>query len=355
MLSVILGYTELVMEKIPPSDPTHADLFEINNAAARSVDITRQLLAFARKQTIVPKVVDLNAIVESMLKMLRRLIGENIELTWSPGTELWPVKVDPAQVDQILANLCVNARDAIAGAGKIAIETKNIEIDEVYGKKNGGCAPGVYVALAISDNGAGMDKKTLKNIFEPFFTTKNVDKGTGLGLATIYGIVKQNDGFINVYSEPGVGSTFKIYLSRHAGDVQEKMTTQVSPAPLSRGETVLLVEDEPAIMKMTQLMLKRMGYKVLMAGTPSRAVALAKEHAGNIDLLISDVVMPEMDGRTLSDRIIAIRPGLKTLFMSGYTANIIAGHGVVEEGTNFMQKPFSVNDLGAKIRSVLGR
>ena len=354
MLSVILGYTELCLEKIAPSDPLHGDLTEIYNAAGRSVDITGQLLAFARKQTIVPKVVDLNALIESTLKMLRRLIGEDIELVWRGFGGLWCIKVDPIQVDQILANLCVNARDAITGVGKIVIETRNVAIDETYCVNHEGAAPGEYVMLAIRDNGAGMDKETIRYIFDPFFTTKEIDKGTGLGLSTIYGIVKQNNGFINVCSEIGKGSTFKIHLPRYDGNVQEKIPERESRKPTGRGESILLVEDEPAIRKMAQSMLKRLGYEVLAAGTPGEAVAMAKENRGTFDLLMSDVVMPEMNGRDLSRKISDICPDVKTLFMSGYTANVISDYGVVEEGTNFIQKPFSVKELGSKIKSVMG-
>ncbi len=353
MLSVILGYTDLALEKTPSSDPLHADLTEVYNAASRSADITRQLLAFARKQTIVPKIVELNVLIESSLKMLMRLIGENIDLDWHPANELWRIKIDPIQVDQILANLCVNARDAISGTGKIIIETGNAHIDEAYSANHEDATPGDYVMLAFSDDGSGMDNKTLHNIFEPFFTTKDIDRGTGLGLATIYGIVKQNKGFINVNSEPGKGTAFEIYLPRYMSDAQDKISTGASKGPSGRGETVLLVEDEPAIRKMAQSMLRRLGYTVLTAETPSDAVITAKENSRNIDLLLSDVVMPEMNGRELSNKIRAICPKAKLLFMSGYTANVIANHGIVEEGTNFIQKPFSKKDLGEKIRFVL--
>jgi two-component system, cell cycle sensor histidine kinase and response regulator CckA len=353
MLSVIVGFTEMAMDKMQPDDPLHADLAEILKAARRSIDITRQLLAFARKQTIAPKVVDLNTIVESMLRMLGRLIGENIDLAWMPGKQLWAVKIDPAQIDQILANLCVNARDAIEGVGKVTIETGNITFDDAYCEVHAGFLPGEFVLLAISDNGRGMDEETLGNIFEPFFTTKGVAEGTGLGLATVYGIVKQNNGYINVYSEPANGTTFRIYLPRHVGEQHHMIAATKIPTPVGRGETVLLVEDEPSIMRMAKMMLKRLGYQVLAVGSPRQALNLAEQHAGAIDLLITDVVMPEMSGRNLANQIHDLYPRIKTLFMSGYTANVIAHNGVLDEGVNFIQKPFSLHDLGIKVRLVL--
>ena len=355
MLSVILGYTEMALDKVQSQHPLHADLIEILKAATRSSNITRQLLAFARKQTIAPKVVDLNAVVESMLKMLRRLIGEDIDLDWRPGNALWAVKIDPAQLDQILANLCVNARDAIEGVGKVTIETGNTVFDEAYCEVHAGYSVGEYVLLAVSDDGCGMNQEVINNLFEPFFTTKAVTEGTGLGLATIYGIVKQNNGFINVYSEPGQGSTFKIYLPRQTATQRQAGVASQARTPLSRGETVLLVEDEPAIMRMAQMMLRSLGYRVIAAGTPNLAIELAREHGGELSLLLTDVVMPEMNGRDLARQLSALCPGVKTLFMSGYTANVIAHHGVLEEGMAFIQKPFSMNELGVKIRMVLDR
>jgi len=353
MLSVIVGYSEMAMEKVPPNDPIHADLSEILTAAKRSTEITRQLLAFARKQTIAPRVLDLNETVENMLKMLRRLIGEDIDLAWRPGGKLWLVKIDPAQVDQILVNLCVNARDAIAGIGRITIETGNVSFDEANCNVHEGFSPGEFILLSVSDNGCGMNEMTLGNLFEPFFTTKGVGRGTGLGLSTVYGIVKQNKGFINVCSELGKGATFKIYLPRHTDKSLQKRAASQINTPTSCGETVLLVEDEPAIMRMAQKMLQKLGYHVLAAGTPSQALDVAKELAGGIDLLITDVIMPEMNGRELSNLLGILHPGLKTLFMSGYTADVIAHHGVLEKGMYFIQKPFSVDELGVKVKTLL--
>jgi two-component system cell cycle sensor histidine kinase/response regulator CckA len=353
MLSVILGYAELALDNVDPSEPLHADLNEILIAARRSTEITRQLLAFARKQTIAPKVLDLNANVEGILKMLRRLIGEDIDLSWRPQKPLWKIKIDPSQLEQVLANLCVNARDAINGVGKVTIETHMVTLDKAYCADHAGFVPGEFVLLAVSDDGCGMDKETLDNIFEPFFTTKDVNKGTGLGLATIYGVVKQNNGFINVYSEPGKGTTVKIYLPRQAGKAEPKTTEIVTKVPTSRGEAVLLVEDEAAIRKMAQMMLERLGYKVLATGAPDEALRLAAEHPGGIDLLITDVVMPGMNGRDLADQMHTLDPAIKTLFMSGYTADVIAHRGVLEKGVQFIHKPFSKKDLAVKVREVL--
>jgi signal transduction histidine kinase len=354
MLGVILGYTELAMDAVDPSQPLHGDLSEIRTAAERSAVLTRQLLAFARKQIISPRTLDLNQTVEGTLNMLRWLIGENIELVWLPGENLPRVKVDPSQVDQILANLCVNARDAIADLGRITIETSVVAIDEAYCATHVGFTPGPYVVLAVSDNGCGMDQQTLGAIFEPFFTTKEFGQGSGLGLATVYGSVKQNGGFVNVYSEPGQGTTLRIYLPPD----EDRAASVRSAAPtVAHGgqETILLVEDEPAILKMTATMLRGQGYAVLAASSPSEAIRLAQSHSGRMDLLLTDVVMPEMNGGDLAQQLITLYPRLKCLFMSGYTANVIAHHGKLEPGVPFLQKPFSVSDLASKIREVLDR
>ena len=353
MLGVIIGYAELGLAEVDPSNPLYSNLEEILKAAKRSSDITRQLLAFARKQTIALKVLDLNETVESMLKMLRRLIGEDIDLVWLPESGLWPVKMDPAQIDQILANLCVNSRDAIAGVGEVIIESKNVTFDQVYCAEHAGFIPGKFVLMAVSDDGCGMDKETLNNIFEPFFTTKDVDQGTGLGLATVYGIVKQNNGFINVYSEQGKGTTFRIYLPRHGREAEKLSAESAVEIPQGRGETVLMVEDEPAIMKMGKLMLERLGYRVLATIKPTEALRLAEMHAGEIDLLMTDVVMPEMNGRDLADQMQSLYSDVKILFMSGYTANAISHRGVLDEGVHFIQKPFSMEDLAVKVRAAL--
>jgi CheY-like chemotaxis protein len=353
MLGVILGHTELALLQADENHELHDDLKEIQKAAKRSADITKQLLAFARKQTISPKQLDLNDTVESMLNMLRRLIGEDIDLVWQPAAHLWPVKMDPSQIDQILANLCINARDAIAGVGKLTIKTGRKTFDEEYCNEHAGFIPGDFVLLAVSDNGCGMDKDTLDNLFEPFFTTKEVGKGTGLGLATVYGIVKQNNGFINIYSEPGQGSTFKIYLPRLVVDKDIDKAVPEKKAAAGGTETILLVEDEPSILRMTRMMLERKGYTVLAATTPAEAVKKAKNHSDSIDLLMTDVIMPEMNGRDLAERITTFYPGISLLFMSGYTADVIANQGMLDDGVAFIQKPFSMADMTEKVREVL--
>ena len=353
MLSVILGNTEMMLDDFDASNPVHKQFNEIHKAATRSADLTRQLLAFARKQTIAPKVIDLNETVEGMSKMIMRLIGENIHLSWVPGAGLWPVKVDPSQVDQVLANLCVNARDAINGTGKITIETNNVVFDEEYCRDHKGFMPGDFVMIAVSDNGIGIDKETLDNIFEPFFTTKDFGVGTGLGLSTVYGIVKQNNGFINVYSEVNQGTTFRIYLPR---DVQNKVRAQrkeKNGATLTGSETILLVEDETAMLKMTTIMLERLGYTVLGASGPIEAFRISRSCSERIDMLLTDVVMPEMSGRELAETLLQTDPDIKCLYMSGYTANVIASHGILDEGVQFIHKPFTKQDLATKIREVL--
>jgi PAS domain S-box-containing protein len=355
MLGVILGRTEMAMEKVAPSQPLHAELVQIRMAAERSADLTRQLLAFARKQTISPKVLDLNKSVEEMFKMLHRLIGEDIHLAWIPGVNLWPVKVDPSQIDQIMANLSVNARDAIAGVGKITIETGNVVFDEAYCADHAGFVPGEHVMLVFSDDGSGMDKETMSRIFEPFFTTKGAGKGTGLGLATVYGIVKQNNGFINVYSEPGQGTTFRIYLPRYEGKAEQSRTGGLQEPVMHGHEVVLVVEDEPSLLALAKAMLEDQGYRVLTAGAPGEAILLAEKQSGEIHLLMTDVVMPGMNGRDLAKKMLSLYPRLKCLFMSGYTANVIAHHGVLDEGVHFIQKPFSRKDLAAKVREALDR
>jgi PAS domain S-box-containing protein len=353
MLSVILGYTELALHSTNRLDPRYEYLSQVHNAGKRSVEITGQLLAFARRQTIAPVVLDLNEVVEGMLKMLRHLIGENINLAWLPASGLWPVLLDPAQVNQILANLCVNARDAITGVGKVTIETGTVTFDETYCAEYLNCIPGEYVMLAVSDNGCGMAPETRDRIFEPFFTTKEVGAGTGLGLSTVYGIVRQNGGFINVYSKPDRGTTLKIYLSRYSSEAQVSKAIPIKNPPPGRGESVLVVEDELALLHFAQRILEDLGYDVLVAGTPEEAISVAQSHNGELHLLITDVVMPGMNGRDLSHRIHAIYPQSKTLFMSGYTENVIAHHGVLDDGIRFIQKPFTVQGLATKIRKTL--
>lgn len=354
MLSVILGQAELISMDTDPSHPAYEDAQEIITAAQHAADLTHQLLAFARKQTVNPQVMDLNDAVSGMLRMLERLIGEDIDLAWMPGDDLWPVFIDPSQIDQIMINLLVNARDAITGVGKITIETDNVIFDDDYCARHAECTPGEYALLAVSDTGHGMDRKALAHIFEPFFTTKEPGRGTGLGLAMVYGIVKQNGGFINVYSEPAQGTTFKIYLPRHTE--QDRAPRVIMNSPASTGqEVILLVEDEPQVLSLTQKMLERQGYTIIPATEPEEAIRICEAYEGTIDLLITDVVMPTMNGKELGQRILALQPRTKILYMSGYTANVIAHRGVLDEGIAFIQKPFSVDALGRAVRILLDR
>ena len=354
MLSVITGYAELTIESMEDDSPLRPNMEEILSAARRSTEITRQLLAFARRQTIRPRIIDLNETVENMLKIIHRLIGEDIDLLWKPVNDPWLVKMDPSQIDQILANLCVNARDAISGVGKLTIETGKATFDELYCADHAGFIPGEFVLLAVSDDGHGMEKPVQEMIFEPFFTTKDESRGTGLGLATVYGIVKQNNGFINVYSEPGRGTTFKIFLSRHDGEAKSFPAEETIATLQTGDETILVVEDEKSIREMTVKILENFGYRVLSAGNPQKALHLAKAHSGEIHLLITDVILPDMNGRALAEKLKTFHPNAKTLFMSGYTANVIAHHGVLYEGVNFIQKPFSPKELAVKTRASLG-
>jgi two-component system cell cycle sensor histidine kinase/response regulator CckA len=308
MLNVINGYAELALDKIDPNEPLHSALAEIQNAARRSADLTRQLLAFARRQTVAPRVLDLNDVVAGSLKMLRRLVGENIDQVWIPGHRLWSVRIDPAQVDQILANLAANARDAIGVVGQITIRTDNVTLDESYCARHPGAAPGRYVLLEVVDNGHGMDLDTQEHIFEPFYTTKDELQGTGLGLATVYGIVKQNEGFIRVESKPGQGTKVQIFLPRFAGKPTDPGTESSADAPKTGTEVVLLVEDEPMVLRLSKTLLERLGYTVLAANGPSEALRLAEQQGGRVRLLITDVVMPEMNGRDLADRLRSLYP-----------------------------------------------
>ena len=353
MLSVILGYTEMAKEEVSPDQPLYANLEEIMTAANRSRDITRQLLAFARKQTISPVVLDIDKIISGMINFLDRLIGEDIEIDWQPGDGLWPIMMDPSQIDQIMINLCVNARDAIGGDGKIIIKAGNATLDKTYTASHPDFIPGEFVLLAVSDDGCGMDKEILDKIFEPFYTTKDMAVSTGLGLATVYGIVKQNKGNIKVNSEAGKGTTVKIYLPCHKGDVGETSLETETALKQGHGMTVLLVEDELSIMKMAEKMLKKLDFQVLAAASPNEALRLADENIGEIQLLITDVVMPGMNGRDLADQLKVLCPDIKILFMSGYTADVIADRGVIDDSMNFIQKPFSMQDLAVKARSAL--
>ena len=352
MLSIITGFAEIASDKVEEHDPLRKDLEQIIEAAMRSRDLTRQLLAFARRQAINPRVLDLNQVLNKSQKMLGRLIGEDIDLKLITQPGLWPVKLDSSQIDQIMANLAVNARDAIKGVGAVIIETRNVTLDQDFCSSHAEFQPGDYVLLSFSDTGTGMDKETLEKAFEPFFTTKGAGKGTGLGLSTVYGIVRQAGGLINAYSEPGQGTTFKIYLPRCL-DIQVEKGEEISTKRLTGDETILVVEDEEQILDLCSQVLKRAGYNVLTANQPGEAVILTEKHEGQIHLLITDVVMPSMNGKELKERIQEIQPGIKALYMSGYTANIIAHRGVLAEGVEFLQKPFATKELTLKVRQLL--
>jgi PAS domain S-box-containing protein len=353
MLSVILGHAEMALAQIDASNPLHADLLEMHKAATRSADLTRQLLTFARKQDVMPRVLDLNATVADSIKMLQRLIGEDITLRWQGGEALWPVSVDPSQVHQILANLCVNARDAIEGVGTLTIATANVVSDVELCALHADAVPGDFVCLTVADDGHGMTPAVVRHIFDPFFTTKAAGKGTGLGLATVYGAVKQNGGFVTVHSVVGVGTRFEVYLPRHVGAAaDDDPARRVAPAARGR-ETILLVEDEPALLSLTSRMLSAQGYAVLEASGPPAALQLATEHLGRIDLLLTDIVMPDMSGRDLAETLRRLRPGLKCLFMSGFSANRLAGISRFDGEQQFIAKPFSLVALAEKVRAVL--
>ncbi|MDJ0622905.1 MAG: ATP-binding protein [Desulfocapsaceae bacterium] len=354
MINVIMGYTEMALEKVSSNDLLHTYLQEINEAAKRSMELTRQLLAFARRQNIIPRLLDINQTVTGMLKMLQRMIGENIEVSWKPGANIWLTKIDPSQIDQILANLCVNARDAIDGAGQLQIATTNAELDVAFCSRHPGFKPGQYVQLTVSDNGTGIDEQVLDKIFEPFFSTKAIGRGTGLGLATVYGIVKQNEGYVSVESEPGEGTTFTIYLPRITEQLDELQKHPAKrTATAGNGETILVVEDEQAVLNLTEKMLKKLGYQVIAETSPFSAISLAQKHEGSIDLLLTDVIMPELSGRELAKRIQTIRPQIGVLFTSGYTDDVMADHGILVDNISFIEKPFSTTQLSEKLGEVL--
>ncbi|HYN15432.1 MAG TPA: response regulator [Terriglobales bacterium] len=352
LLMVISGYCEFLLQKLGPDPSLRGCAQEIANAADRATSLTRQLLAFSRKQMLTPKVLDLNAVVSENLKMLPRLIGEDIELATLPADALWKVKADPGQIEQVVMNLVVNARDAMPGGGKLTIETANVTLDDAYARRHPGVAPGEYVMLAISATGMGMDKDTQSHIFEPFFTTKG-QKGTGLGLSMVYGIVKQSGGYIWAYSELGHGTSFKVYLPR-VEEAEEKPALQPAPAGPPQGhETILVVEDEPQLRDLTRQFLEMRGYTVLVAEHGAAAIEVAQRHRGVIHLLLTDIIMPVMNGRELAQRMAALSPKTRILFMSGYTENAIWRNGMIENSNNFLQKPFTLDALTRKVREVL--
>ncbi len=354
MLTVILGHSEMALELFDSSDEVYADLEAIRQAATRSADLTRQLLAFARKQIVSPKVLELNTAVEELLPMLRRLIGEHIMLVWLPDCKNSQINIDPSQIDQILVNLCVNARDAIKGNGRITLESGSHTVSDTLSESSNSEALSVdYVTLSVRDDGCGIVQNDLEHIFEPFFTTKKPGQGTGLGLSMVYGIVKQNNGTIECQSEPGKGTTITIHLPLHKAQSKEDQNAQTKQLTHQGHQTILLVEDELPILKLCKLMLERNGYKVLAAVTVNEALGLAKNYNGTIDLLLTDVIMPEMNGAELSKQLNVVRPELKILYMSGYTADVIANNSQLKSGVNFIQKPFNMQSLSTAVYNVL--
>ncbi|NWF93758.1 MAG: PAS domain S-box protein [Syntrophaceae bacterium] len=354
ILTVIKGYSQLSLLSLKEGDPLRENIEEIQKAADKARDLTGQLLAFSRRQIMEMRVIDLNAVLWNLEKMLRRIIGEDIELTMFLAKDLWSVKTDPGQMEQVIMNLVVNARDAMKEGGKLTIETANVELGETYTRTHGMVKPGRYVMLAVTDTGVGMTPEDREHVFEPFFTTKEKGKGTGLGLSTAYGIVKQSEGHIWVYSEPGKGTTFKIYLPVTEGPLNELQEKAKEESPRGN-ETILVVEDEGEVRGLTVRILKERGYKVLEAAQGLDAFVICDEYEGPIHLLLADVVMPKMSGRDLAEHIAEIRPGIKVLYMSGYTDNTIAHHGILEKDMNYIQKPFSVENLARKVREVLDR
>ena len=352
MLGVILGNLELALPRVNRDQQLHAELLEVRDAAERSAILTRQLLAFARKQAVERRALDINVFVDGALSMLRRLIREHITLTFQPGEDIWLIEVDGSQLNQILSNLCVNARDAIADVGAITVATTNCTVDAEFAAHIS-AKLGDYVRLTVRDNGCGMDEGILARVFEPFFTTKAVGVGTGLGLSTVYGAVRQNDGFVTVASEPGLGATFEVYLPRFVGTIPIEVPPVAGAAAGTCWETILLAEDEPSILKLASKVLTTAGYTVLAAATPEEALRLAAEHSGEIHLLLTDVVMPGMNGQELARALLSLRPKLLRLFMSGYPADTMAESGFLPEGVSFIQKPFVVADLRAKVRETL--
>jgi len=353
LLTAIIGYSEFLLFRLDQEDPLRKYAEEIKKAGERASSLTRQLLAFSRKQVLQPEVLDLNIIVADLDNMLRRLIGEDIELVTLLEPDLGAVKVDPGQMEQVIMNLAVNARDAMPYGGKLIIETANVDLDELYARQHSPIRPGHYVMLAVSDNGCGMDKETLSHIFEPFFTTKEQGKGTGLGLSTVYGIVKQSEGFIWVYSEPGTGTTFKIYLPQVQGAERWPKTSPLTTRMQRGSETILLVEDEEVVRELVGKLLPVNGFTVLAARNGSEALAICQQHKGPIHLLLTDVVMPQMSGRQLAAHLSKLHPEMKVLYMSGYTDDAIIRHGVLEPGLAFIQKPFTIDTMIQKVREVL--
>jgi nitrogen-specific signal transduction histidine kinase len=353
LLTVIKGYCQLSLAEMKESTPIRDALEVINKATEKAADLTRQLLAFSRRQIMEVRVLDLNALLQNLDKMLRRIIGEDIELVTLLGEDLGRVKADPGQIEQVVMNLAVNAKDAMSKGGKLIIETANAELDEAYAHAHVAVTPGRYVMIAVSDTGTGMTPEVRDRVFEPFFTTKGKGKGTGLGLSTVYGIVKQSNGNIWVYSEPGKGTAFKIFLPR-VDEPAEKLKGQETGEELPRGsETVLVVEDDKEVRNLAVRILKRQGYTVLDGSYGDQAFNVCRQHKGPIHLLLTDVVMPGMDGRAISESLSQLHPEMKVLYMSGYTGDAIVRHGILIEGINYIQKPFTVEELVRKVREVI--
>ena len=353
LLTAILGFADIALKRVGSKDPLTDDLGQIRNAGQRASELTRQLLAFSRKQIIAPRVVDLNTVVHGMEKLLRRVIGEDIDLITVLNPHLGRVKADVGQLEQVIMNLAVNARDAMPQGGKITIKSADADLDEAYARSHVAVKPGPYVMLAVSDTGCGMDKATLARLFEPFFTTKDKGKGTGLGLSTVYGIVKQSNGNIWVYSEPGQGSTFKIYLPRVEEPLAAPRPGDVRKSAAGGSEVILVVEDDEMVRNLARVVLRQVGYAVLEAGNGDEALRLCEKHPGRIHLLLTDVIMPQMGGRELARRLKQLRPDLRIVFFSGYTSNAIVHHGILESGLAFLQKPFTLDALTQKVRAVL--
>jgi CheY-like chemotaxis protein len=351
LLTVISGRAQLVLGRMSHDSRDRRPLELIHKTSQRAAALTRQLLAFSRKQILQPKILDLNAVVSAVVPMLGRLIGEDVALVFEPKPHLAKIKADPGQLEQVILNLVVNARDAMPEGGKLTLETANVTLDAQYARQHAGVEPGAYVMLAVSDTGIGMDADTQVRIFEPFFTTKEPGKGTGLGLSTVYGIVKQSGGNIGVYSEPGKGTTFKVYLPR-TEDLEEAPEQLLSP-PQGGVETLLLVEDEDDLRELASEILQTYGYTVLVANRAREAAVLAERYAGPIQLLLTDVVMPEMSGRALAEQLAPLRPEMRVLYMSGYTDHAIVHHGSLDPDTHFIQKPFMPDGLARKVREVL--
>lgn len=352
MLTVICSYVDLMLNEIDEDHPFHRRLADVHHAAQHSAELTRQLLMFARRQLVVPKILDINQTLTDSLRMLQRLIGEDIELIWTPGANIWPVKMDATQLGQVLANLAVNARDAIDGQGRIEITTANISRQPEQEHPDAAASGADWVCLTFKDSGCGMDEATLTQIFEPFFTTKDPSKGTGLGLSSVYGIIRQNKGFIEAHSQPGDGTIFAIHLPRSM-QAAETIPSKQQPSESVPNATILLVDDEAAILEIGTFILTQQGYTVLTASSPTKALMVSQEYTGSIDLLITDIIMPEMNGRELAEQILATRPQIKTLYISGYTADIISPHGVLEMGMQFLEKPFSMKSLRQRVHEVL--